>query len=52
MSTSETQCLTTFLKIYKGLKVIVTKHLYLKLGIINGNIGYIKNIFLTNFEWI
>jgi hypothetical protein len=28
------------------------ENLYPKLGIINESIGYIKNISLTNFEWI
>jgi hypothetical protein len=52
MSTSKTQCLAPFFKIYKGMKVIVIEKLYSKLGIINRNIGYVENIFLTNFEWI
>jgi hypothetical protein len=52
MSTSKTQCLAPFLKIYKGMKVIVTKNLYSKLAIINENIGYVENISFKNFEWI
>jgi hypothetical protein len=44
MSTSKTQCLAPFLKIYKGTKVIITKNLYLKLKIVNGSIRYIENI--------
>ncbi len=28
MSTSRTQCLTPFLKIYKGVKIIITEILY------------------------
>ncbi len=42
MSTNKTQYLTPFLKIYKGLKVIITKKWYPKLRIVNGSIGYIK----------
>ncbi len=42
MSTSEIQYLTPFFKIYKRSIVIITKKLYHKLGIVNGNIGYIK----------
>ncbi len=52
MSISKTQCLTPFLKIYKGMKVIIIKNLYPKLRIINGNIEYIENISFANFEWI
>jgi hypothetical protein len=34
----------TFSKIYKWLKIIIMEILYPKLGIINGSIGYIKNV--------
>jgi ATP-dependent exoDNAse (exonuclease V) alpha subunit len=37
---------------YKGTKIIITENLYPKLEIVNGNIGYIKNISLINSEWI
>jgi hypothetical protein len=47
MSTSKTQCLTPFFKIYKGMKVVITKKLYPKLGIVN-----IENISLIYFKWI
>jgi hypothetical protein len=52
MSTSKTQCLTPFLKIYKGLKIIITKKLYPKLKIVNRSIGYIENISLIDSKWI
>ncbi len=52
MSRSKTQCLTPFLKVYKGMKIIIIENLYPKLRIVNGNIRYIKNISLTNLEWI
>jgi len=34
------------------MKIIIAKKLYPKLGIINDNIRYIKNISFTDFEWI
>jgi hypothetical protein len=37
-----------FLKIYKGMKIIITKNLYPKLGHVNESSGYIENISLTN----
>jgi hypothetical protein len=37
ISTSKTQNLTPFLKLYKGMKVIITENLYLKLGIVKWN---------------
>ncbi len=46
MSTSKIQCLTPFLKTYKGMKVIIAKKLYPKLGIVSGKIRYLKNISL------
>jgi ATP-dependent exoDNAse (exonuclease V) alpha subunit len=52
MSTSKTQCLAPFLKIYKGMKIIIIENLYPELGIVNGNIGYIENISLTYSKWI
>jgi ATP-dependent exoDNAse (exonuclease V) alpha subunit len=50
--TSKIQYLAPFLKIYKGMKVIVTKNLYPKLGIVNRSIGYIENISITNTKSI
>jgi hypothetical protein len=44
--------LAPFLKIYRGMKVIVMKYLHPKLGIANKNIGYIENISITNANWI
>jgi hypothetical protein len=52
MSTSKTQCLTPFLKIYRGMRIIITKNLYPKLGIVNENIKYIENISLKYSKWI
>jgi hypothetical protein len=52
MSTSKIQCLTPSLKMYKGMKIIIIENLYPKLGIVSGNIGYIKNISLIDSEWI
>jgi hypothetical protein len=52
MFTSKTQCLTPFLKIYKGMKIIIIEDLYSKLGIVNRSLGYIENISLTYLKWI
>jgi hypothetical protein len=41
ISTSKTQNLAPFLKLYKRMKVIIIKNLYPKLGIVNGTISYI-----------
>jgi hypothetical protein len=42
MSTSKFQYLAPFLKIYKEMKIIMTKKLSPKLGIVNGSINYKK----------
>jgi hypothetical protein len=34
------------------MKVIITKNLYPKLGIINGTISYIQNISINESQWI
>jgi hypothetical protein len=34
------------------MKVITTKNLYPKLGIVNGIIGYIQNISINESQWI
>jgi len=34
------------------MKLIAMEILYLKLEIVNGSIEYLKNISLTNVEWI
>jgi hypothetical protein len=34
------------------MKIIITKNLYIKLGIVNDSIKYIKNISLIDLEWI
>jgi hypothetical protein len=44
VSTSKIQNLTPFLKLYKGMKVIIMTNLSPKLGIVNGTIGNIQNI--------
>jgi ATP-dependent exoDNAse (exonuclease V) alpha subunit len=51
MSTNKTQYLTpSFLKIYKRMKIIIIENVYPKLGIVNGNIGYIKDTSLIDVE--
>jgi hypothetical protein len=40
------------LKLYKGIKVTITKNLYPKLGIINGIVIYIQNISINKSQWI
>jgi hypothetical protein len=40
------------LKLYKGMKVIITKNLYPKLGIVNRTIDYIQNISINESQWI
>jgi hypothetical protein len=52
MSTSKTQCLTLFLKIYKGMKIIIIRILYPKFGIVIESIKYIKNISFKYSKWI
>ncbi len=52
MTTNKTQNLTPFLKIYKGMKVIIIENTYLKIGIFNGTIGDIQSISLTKSHWI
>jgi hypothetical protein len=46
MSTSKTQCLTPFFKIYKGMKVVIMKNLYPRPRIVNISIEYIENVSL------
>jgi ATP-dependent exoDNAse (exonuclease V) alpha subunit len=41
-----------FVKIYKRMKIIIIENLYFKLRIVNGSIGYIKNISFIDFKWI
>ncbi len=50
MFTSKTQCLTPFLKIYEGMKIIIIEILYPKLGIVK-NIRYIENISLIGAKF-
>ncbi len=52
ISISKTQNFTLFLKLYKGMKVITIKNLYIKLGIVNGAISYIQNISINESQWI
>jgi len=49
---SKTKNLARFLKFYKGMKIIIIKNLYPKLGIVNGTIGYIQNILINESQWI
>jgi hypothetical protein len=52
ISISKVQYLAPFLKIYKGMKIIVMENLYPKLRIINGSINYIKNTSNIDAKWI
>jgi len=44
MTTNKTKNLAPFIKIYKRTKIIFIDNLYLKIGIVNGTIGYVKTI--------
>lgn len=52
MPTNKNQNLAPFLKIYKGMKVIITQNIYPKIVILKGTIGYVQNILLTKSHWI
>ncbi len=52
MPTGKIQNLSPFLKIYKRMKVIITKYLYPKIGIVNGTIDYVQNISIKRRNWI
>jgi len=52
MSTSRIQYLIFFFKIYKGMQVIITQNLYLKLQNFNESRGRIENKFFINVKWI
>ncbi len=52
ISTSKTQNLAPFLKLYERMKIIIIKNLYPKLGIVNGSISYIYNILINKSQWI
>jgi hypothetical protein len=52
MPTYKTQNLAPFIKICKGMKVIIIENLYSKIRIVNGTIGYVQNISLTKSHWI
>ncbi len=52
MSTSKTQCLAPFLKIYKRMKIIIIENIYSKFIIVNGSIKYVENLSFTNSKWI
>jgi len=52
MIINKTQNLAPFLKIYKGMKVIITENTYPKIGILNGTIGDVQSISLTKSHWI
>jgi ATP-dependent exoDNAse (exonuclease V) alpha subunit len=51
MTTNKIQNLAPFLKIYKGMKVIIIENTYPK-GILNGTIGDVQSISLTKSHWI
>ncbi len=44
--------LSTIINIYKGMKIIITKNLYPKIGIVNGTYGYVQRISLIKSLWI
>jgi hypothetical protein len=52
VSISTTQNSTPFLKVYKGMKVIIIENLYPKLRIVNETIDYIQNISINESQWI
>jgi hypothetical protein len=52
ISTSKTQNLTHFLKLYKRMKVITIENLHPKLGMVNGTINSIQNISINKSQWI
>ncbi len=52
MSRNKTSYLTPFLQIYKKMKAIITKKLYPKLRIVNGNIDYVENTSFIDIKWI
>jgi hypothetical protein len=47
-SSKKTQNLYSFLKIYKGLKVMLTENRYPTLGLVNGTIGIVHEIILDH----
>jgi hypothetical protein len=42
--TNKNPKLAPFIKNYKRTNIIIIVNLYLKIGIVNGTIGYVKNI--------
>jgi hypothetical protein len=52
MPTNQDQNLAPFLKIYKGMKVIITQNIYPKTIILKETIGYVQSILLTKSHWI
>jgi ATP-dependent exoDNAse (exonuclease V) alpha subunit len=52
MTTNKLQNLAPFLKIYKGMKVIIIENTYPKIGLLNGTIGDVQSISLTKSYWI
>jgi hypothetical protein len=52
MPTNQNQNLAPFLKIYRGMKVIITQNIYPKTIILKGTIGYVQSILLTKSHWI
>lgn len=52
MPTNKNQNLAPFLKIYKGMKVIITQNIYPKTIILKETIGYVQSILLTKSHWI
>lgn len=52
MTTNKTKNLAPFIKIYKRTKIIFIDNLYLKIGIVNGTIGYVKTISFSKSHWM
>jgi len=52
MPINQDQNLAPFLKIYKGMKVIITQNIYPKTIILKETIGYVQSILLTKSHWI
>jgi hypothetical protein len=52
MSTNKIHYLTLFFKTYKGMQVIITQNLYLKLQNFNESIGHTENKIFIDVKWI
>ncbi len=50
--TNKNPKLAPFIKNYKRTNIIIIVNLYLKIGIVNGTIGYVKNISFSKSHWM